>query len=404
VTPSQEKAELIFNLYDFDGSKFISRDEFVILMTNVLTSLNAMNGLKAPTIQEIEKKADELMKKIDVNQDKKITLQEFKTYLTKDKEILKVLMAFGVAKKEDLGTDFGSGQDGVPEVDKDLEAEINPKELQRDKKRDAIKEGVDFKTKEVAAKNTGDLFQEEEMGEGDQFMAVKPWVGVVQNSVPTGYKPSKQDGAPPDATLELQHIYGYRCHDARNNVRYTAQGTVVYHAAGVGVVLNKEQNTQKFFMEHNDDILCIALDPTGKFAATGQIGPKPWIFVWDVTTMECLARITGTLTKGIKTIAFSNDGKLLAATAMDDEHNVAVYEWAAKPKQGQGLAPIAAGKGTRANILSLGFTPDNSQLVATCVKEVDFFTFAGGVIKSKKGTGWGTGAGPESVLCQAFVD
>ena len=42
-------------------------------------------------------------------------------------------------------------------------------------------------------------------------------------------------------------------------------------------------------------------------------------------------------------------------------------------------------------------------IVATCVKEVDFFTFAGGVIKGKKGTGYGT-AGPESVLCQAFVD
>lgn len=37
------------------------------------------------------------------------------------------------------------------------------------------------------------------------------------------------------------------------------------------------------------------------------------------------------------------------------------------------------------------------------MKEVNFFTFDGGLIKGTKGTGWGT-AGGESVLCQAFVD
>jgi WD40 repeat protein len=37
------------------------------------------------------------------------------------------------------------------------------------------------------------------------------------------------------------------------------------------------------------------------------------------------------------------------------------------------------------------------------VKEVNFFSFAGGVIKAQKGTGWGTKPA-ESVLCQAFID
>jgi WD40 repeat protein len=50
--------------------------------------------------------------------------------------------------------------------------------------------------------------------------------------------------------------------------------------------------------------------------------------------MECLARINAPLTKGIKTVAFSNDGKLLAATALDDDHNVAIFDWSTKPKTG----------------------------------------------------------------------
>lgn len=32
-------------------------------------------------------------------------------------------------------------------------------------------------------------------------MAVKPWKGVVDNSVPSKYRPSKRDGEAPDATL-----------------------------------------------------------------------------------------------------------------------------------------------------------------------------------------------------------
>jgi microtubule-associated protein-like 6 len=81
------------------------------------------------------------------------------------------------------------------------------------------------------------------------------------------------------------------------------------------------------------------------------------------------------LTKGIKNIAFSSDGKFLAASAFDDDHSIAVYQWNAKLKPGETCKPLASGKGTRANILSLGFNPQNNQIIATAVKEVVFFTF-----------------------------
>jgi len=62
-----------------------------------------------------------------------------------------------------MGTDFGSGT-GAPDYDSDLEAECNPKELGRSSKKDLVKEGVEFKAKQ---NEEGDLFAEEEMGEGD---------------------------------------------------------------------------------------------------------------------------------------------------------------------------------------------------------------------------------------------
>jgi len=88
----------------------------------------------------------------------------------------------------------------------------------------------------------GDEFSVE-IEEGDQFMAVKPWVGVVNNSQPDGFKPNKRDGVAPDATLELEYVHGFRSHDCRNNLRYTANGKLAYITAGVGVVMDARSNT-----------------------------------------------------------------------------------------------------------------------------------------------------------------
>jgi len=92
-------------------------------------------------------------------------------------------------------------------------------------------------------------------------------------------------------------------------------------------------------------------------------------------------------------VCFSPDGKLIAASDMSDDHNVAIFELLTnKGKDGKLLKKVAFDKGTKANIMSLGFDTNGETLIATCVKEVNFFTWADGKIKCKKGTGWGTTA------------
>lgn len=94
-----EKAELIFNLYDFDRSQSISRDELTVMMTNALAALKSMEGKPAPSIAEVEKKTTEFFVASDTDKNNVISLKEFKTYLKKDKQILEVLTSFGVAKR-----------------------------------------------------------------------------------------------------------------------------------------------------------------------------------------------------------------------------------------------------------------------------------------------------------------
>ena len=74
-------------------------------------------------------------------------------------------------------------------------------------------------------------------------MAVKPWVGTVQNSVPSTYEPSPRDAEEPDASLDLEFVYGYRCHDVRNNLRYLDDEQIVFHTAALGIKMDVRRNT-----------------------------------------------------------------------------------------------------------------------------------------------------------------
>lgn len=59
----------------------------------------------------------------------------------------------------------------------------------------------------------------------------------------------------PRCQLRLEWIHGYRGHQCRNNLYYTAGKEIVYFVAGVGVVYNTREHTQKFYLGHNDDII-----------------------------------------------------------------------------------------------------------------------------------------------------
>ena len=62
-----ERAELIFKLYDFNRSDSISKDELTILLTNALTSINNMLGIAKPDILLIEELTADFFEKGDTN-------------------------------------------------------------------------------------------------------------------------------------------------------------------------------------------------------------------------------------------------------------------------------------------------------------------------------------------------
>ena len=309
------KADILFELYDFDHSKNLSYDELIIMLRTSMNALCYLTDNQPITMEELEQSTTEAFAKIDTNKDNSISLGEWISFITRFSEVINFLEAAQVITLEDKRPNFGT--DDSPEMDSDLENETN-----RDIKRTAVQERV--KNGVEVLDDTPFLI--ESVGEGDQFLAVKPWEGVVKNSVPSNYQPKKGDDDPPSASLELEYVHGYRCHDVRNNLRYTQNDEIAYHTAAVGIVLNPIANTQKHFISHTDDIIAFDVNVSGTMAATGEVGRTPLMTVWNTDTMECVKSFKGLFKKGISNVAFSPDGSKVAGVGVDEDHCVFVYD------------------------------------------------------------------------------
>jgi microtubule-associated protein-like 6 len=143
---------------------------------------------------------------------------------------------------------------------------------------------------------------------------------------PADSKNMSKENKAPAQQLDINYVYGYRSYDTRNNVRYNSNGEIVYHTAACGIVLNKTKNTMRVNTTHNDDITCLDVNLVKNLVATGEMGRKPAIVIWDSKTLEVKHIFINKLEKSISNIAISPSGKYVAATSMSDNHEIAVYD------------------------------------------------------------------------------
>jgi microtubule-associated protein-like 6 len=86
----------------------------------------------------------------------------------------------------------------------------------------------------------------------------------------------------------MDWVHGYKGYKARNNVRFLRDGSIAYHVAGLGIVLDPETHTQRHFDKHSEEVTAIAFAPDRRTVATGEIGKRPKIFVWDGISMQVI--------------------------------------------------------------------------------------------------------------------
>ncbi|KAM9714304.1 echinoderm microtubule-associated protein-like 5 isoform 3-T3 [Dama dama] len=190
---------------------------------------------------------------------------------------------------------------------------------------------------------------------------------------------SKRRERAPGNSIRLHFVHGYRGYDCRSNLFYTQTGEIVYHVAAVGVVYNRQQNTQRFYLGHDDDVLCLAVHPVRDLVATGQVGRDPSIHIWDTETTKPLSILKGYHQYGVCAVDFSADGRRLASAGLDDGHTVVLWDW----KRGERLSVTRGSKDKIFVVKMNPYVPD--KLMTAGIKHIKFWRRAGGGLIGRKG-------------------
>ena len=190
------------------------------------------------------------------------------------------------------------------------------------------------------------------------------WLENIVN--PSNLIPPKSDI--PAVSLALEYVYGYRSQDMRNNVSYTNNNNnIVFISSTIGVVMNCDNHSQKFYQHHTDRITAFAVSKIGNIIATGQMGVNPFISIWNTLTCETLAIMPDKHISQVGSLAFSNSSIYLAACTIDVNHTITVYDW-------EHAIILSRTYGGSARILSLAFSNDENTLCVSGIKDITFWS------------------------------
>ncbi|CAI5692764.1 echinoderm microtubule-associated protein-like 2 isoform X1 [Oreochromis aureus] len=217
-----------------------------------------------------------------------------------------------------------------------------------------------------------------------------------------------QKVALPDHKLKLQWVYGYRGRDCRSNLYLLPTGEIVYFNASVVVLYNTEEQQQRHYLGHNDDVKCLSVHPDMVTIATGQVAGNskdgkllaPHVRVWDSVSLNTLHVLgMGVFDRAVTCVAFSksNGGTFLCAVDDANDHILSVWNWQ-KEKQ------LAEVKCSNDSVLAAVFHPMDTNLIVTCGKShINFWTMEGNTLTKRQGL-FEKHEKPKYVLCVAFAE
>lgn len=178
--------------------------------------------------------------------------------------------------------------------------------------------------------------------------------------------PVKKDEA--RGHLVLDHVHGYdgeikSGRGGGRNILWLTRTVVAYPAASLVVLMDVKSSKQLFFSGHSEETCCLALHPDGNLMASGQMGKRGSILVWDTSIVldggngngggdEAVVKELNIENgvKGVSGVSFSGDGQLLTALGLDENKSMYVFNW----ERGEMLASVKLG---HVDVFQMGFNP-----------------------------------------------
>ncbi|XP_071354154.1 echinoderm microtubule-associated protein-like 1 isoform X5 [Trachinotus anak] len=215
-------------------------------------------------------------------------------------------------------------------------------------------------------------------------------------------------GELPSNKLKLDWVYGYRGRDCRSNLYLLPTGETVYFIASVVVLFNVDEQLQRHYTGHTDDIKCLAVHPdkitiaTGQVAGTSSDGKQlaPHVRVWDSVSLNTLHVLgAGFFDRALVCLSFSksNGGNTLCVVDDSNDHVLSVWDWQREDR-------LAEVKCSNESVFAADFHPTDSNIVVTCGKShLYFWNLEKGVLVKKQGL-FEKQEKPKFVLCVTFAE
>lgn len=167
------------------------------------------------------------------------------------------------------------------------------------------------------------------------FLRGRPIVLHAPNDIRDTFDISKVQPAPAKK-LKLDWVYGYRGKDCRSNLCQLPTGEMVYFVAAAVILYNVDEQSQRHYLGHTDDVKSLAIHPNKLLVATGQCAghdrrdAQPHIRVWNSVSLATMAIIgVGDFTGAVNCLSFSraDSGSMLVAIDDASDKIISVWEW-----------------------------------------------------------------------------
>ncbi|XP_042598439.1 echinoderm microtubule-associated protein-like 1 isoform X2 [Cyprinus carpio] len=283
--------------------------------------------------------------------------------------------------------------------------------------------GVDSKSNRTRAGSTGSNSSGKKATENKQrepvFSADEGYVKMYLKGRPiTMYMPKdlvdtyclEAKADLPPKKLKLDWVYGYRGRDCRSNLYLLPTGETVYFIASVVVLYNVDEQLQRHYTGHTDDIKCLAVHPDKITIATGQVAGTssdgkllaPHVRVWDSVSLNTLHILgTGFFDRALVCLSFSksNGGSWLCVVDDSNDHILSVWDWQREER----LAEVKVMCYSDSVFVSFLLITD-ANVIVTCGKShLYFWSLEKGSLVKKQGL-FEKQEKPKFVLCVTFSE
>ncbi|XP_015834813.1 echinoderm microtubule-associated protein-like 2 isoform X3 [Tribolium castaneum] len=240
------------------------------------------------------------------------------------------------------------------------------------------------------------------------YLRGRPIILYVPSELCDSYEITKVS-TPPSQKLKLDWVYGYRGRDCRSNLYYLPTGEMVYFVAAVVVLYNVEEQSQRHYLGHTDDVKSLAIHPNKMLVATGQCAgtdrqnARPHIRVWNSVSLHTQAVIgMNDFDVSVCCLSFSkaDGGSLLLAVDEAPDHIISIWEW----QKGDSGHKVTETKCSVDTIVAAEFHPLDRNIIVTCGKShIAFWSLdVGGTLYKRMGI-FETRDKPKYVTCVAFL-